>query len=73
MLTMILYTVKEVIEGRGQEPYIAFKLQSLLESQNFRVNHYENKDVYLGKIFPLQNKLDRLFLIHFQIREIRST
>ncbi|KAL9552153.1 hypothetical protein MBANPS3_003909 [Mucor bainieri] len=40
---------KEVIESRGQEAYIAFKLQSLLENQQFRVHHYENKDVYLGK------------------------
>lgn len=57
MLTKIRYIVKEVIESRGQEPYIAFKLQSLLENQQFKVHHYENKDVYLGEILflPLEN------------------
>ncbi|KAI8638062.1 S-adenosyl-L-methionine-dependent methyltransferase [Parasitella parasitica] len=47
---------KQVIEGRGQEPYIAFKLQSLLESQMFQLEHYENKDVFLGKPDPLSRE-----------------
>lgn len=50
MLIITIYIVKEVIESRGQEPYIAFKLQSLLENQQLKVHHYENKDVFLGKL-----------------------
>lgn len=42
------YIVKEVIYGREQEPYISHKLQSLMESEKFKVLHYENKDIYLG-------------------------
>lgn len=48
-ITNILCLVRDVIESRDQEPYIAYKLKPLLESQPFKVHHFENKDVYLGK------------------------
>jgi hypothetical protein len=38
-----------MIENLGQEPYIAHKLDSLMESTGFNVLHFENKDIYLGK------------------------
>ncbi|KAI8993612.1 S-adenosyl-L-methionine-dependent methyltransferase [Pilobolus umbonatus] len=51
-------TFKEVIEKRGQEPYIAYKLPSLLENLDFYVSHVENNDIYLGK----PNAVSREFL-----------
>ncbi|KAI9472276.1 MAG: S-adenosyl-L-methionine-dependent methyltransferase [Benjaminiella poitrasii] len=47
---------KEVIDKRGQEPYIVHKMRSLLESQHFHVCHFENKDIYLGKPDPLSRE-----------------
>lgn len=38
-----------MIETLGQEPYIAYKLESLMKEQTINVCHYENIDVYLGK------------------------
>jgi hypothetical protein len=37
-----------MIDTVGQESYIAYKLESLMKSENFNVLHFENKDVYLG-------------------------
>lgn len=37
-----------MIEAVGQESYIAHKLDTLMQSVNLSVLHFENKDVYLG-------------------------
>lgn len=39
-----------MIETVGQESYIAHKLDALMNSANLNVLHFENKDVYLGKL-----------------------
>lgn len=40
-----------MIENLGQESYIAHKLDALMQSVNFKVLHFENKDIYLGNFY----------------------
>ncbi|KAI8355098.1 S-adenosyl-L-methionine-dependent methyltransferase [Choanephora cucurbitarum] len=47
---------KEFIENRGQEPYIASKLPSLLESEQFRVVDSITKDAHIGHPNPLSRE-----------------
>lgn len=47
---------KQMIEAVGQESYIAHKLDTLMQSVNLSVLHFENKDVYLGKPDPLSKE-----------------
>ncbi|KAI8391520.1 S-adenosyl-L-methionine-dependent methyltransferase [Radiomyces spectabilis] len=51
-------TFKNVILKRGQEPYIAFKIQALLEETGYHVVASVKKDAYLGR----QDHLNREFL-----------
>lgn len=41
-------TVKERMIERGQEPYIAEKMKSLMEQENFQVTHCVKKDTFPG-------------------------
>ncbi|KAI7901596.1 S-adenosyl-L-methionine-dependent methyltransferase [Cokeromyces recurvatus] len=47
---------EDVIDNRGQDPYIMYKLESLLESNHFYIYHFERKDIYLGKPDPLSRE-----------------
>ncbi|KAG2204030.1 hypothetical protein INT47_007024 [Mucor saturninus] len=49
---------REMIETLGQDPYVAFKMKTLMEQQEVEVCHYENIDVFLGK----QDRLSKEFL-----------
>ncbi|KAI8885619.1 S-adenosyl-L-methionine-dependent methyltransferase [Backusella circina FSU 941] len=46
----------EIISARGQEPYVAFKLDSLMKNAMFNLTYFENKDVYLGRPDPLSKE-----------------
>lgn len=55
-----------MIDAVGQESYIAHKLDTLMQSVNLSVLHFENKDVYLGIyhfFFSQLNILDLNFII----------
>lgn len=49
-------TFKEMIENRGQDPFIASKLDSLLETSDFSIIHCEDKSVNLGTPDPLSKE-----------------
>ncbi|KAI8971359.1 S-adenosyl-L-methionine-dependent methyltransferase [Pilobolus umbonatus] len=49
-------TFKEMIDDRGQDPFIGSKLSTLLEAMDFNIIHYENKGVYLGNPDPLSKE-----------------
>lgn len=40
--------VIQVIEKLGQDPYVAYKLDSLMTQQNIKVCHFDNIDIHLG-------------------------
>lgn len=44
-----MFIVRHMIETLGQDPYVAFKMESLMADQDVEVCHYENIDVFLGK------------------------
>jgi hypothetical protein len=46
----VFSVVTEIISKRGQEPYVAFKLNSLMQNAMFDLTYFENKDVFLGKL-----------------------
>lgn len=41
-------TVKNVMQDRGQEPYIAFKLANIMREANFEIIKVDQRDTYLG-------------------------
>lgn len=43
-----LCIVKNVMQERGQEPYIAFKLEAIMKEANFEVIKTDQRDTYLG-------------------------
>ncbi|KAI8376460.1 S-adenosyl-L-methionine-dependent methyltransferase [Radiomyces spectabilis] len=47
---------KDTIFSRGQEPHVASQLPTLQQNAGFIIEHYETKDIYLGK--PSEDTID---------------